>query len=204
LELSFEVLVNLVSNLLDLLLGDGPFSDEFVGVAGWLGRHRADLLVHNWLREGRFVDFVVTVEAEANHVYQNIFLKRLPVLNHELGDSHHGLWVRRIYSEHRHAEGLNDVGRVLEAAVILGVGGKSNLVVGYYVDGAVAAELRKLAQGQRFVRGALAWESRVSVALDVHHPALLALGKQIVEFGAGLAHADCVLGLQMARVVHER
>ncbi len=195
------MLVNLISDFLNLLFCNDTFCNKFVCVACGLCWHRSDLFVHKGLREGRFIDFVVTIKAETNHIDKDIFFKLLPIFDHELGHSYNSFWIWCIYSQNRNSKWFHNISRVLKTTVIIRISRESNLIVRNNVNWSVAAEFRQFAQSECFIRCTLAWESRITVTLDVHYSALVTLAKQIVKFSASLSHPNRVLGLKMAWIV---
>lgn len=151
LELCLEVLVGLVSDVLNLLSCNYTFGDQFVSVACRLSGHRSNLLVHHRLREAWLVHLVVSVEAETNHVDQDVFLVFVPVADHELGTADHGFGVTRVHTEDGHTERLNDISRILETTVVVWVSREAHLVVRDNVHRTIAGELWQLAQSESFV-----------------------------------------------------
>ena len=84
LVLSFKMRIDLVSNLLNLLLGNYSSCNQFFCIAGRLSLHRSYLFVHYGLGKARLVNFIVTVESETDHINQDVFLELLPVSYHQL------------------------------------------------------------------------------------------------------------------------
>jgi hypothetical protein len=167
----------------------------------------SDLLIHLWLREARFIDFIMPVLTIANHINENILPKGLPVRHHEFADSNQalrsGAAISCINANHGNSKALHDVGAVIEASAIDRVGGEPYLVVGDNVDRTSDVKLWQLAQRQRLVGCTLSTESCIAMSLNIQDgPRISTLS--IIDLRFGLAHGYRILGLKMAWVVHHR
>jgi len=140
-EFTLEVLIDLVSDSLNVLLSDDSFSHQLICVANRLSFHIPNNFVHKRLRERRLIDFIMTIESESNHINQDVFLVLLPVSNHQLRAPHDTLWATSVNPQDWHIKWFDDISRVLKRTVIIGVGREANLVVCDDVHAAVASEL---------------------------------------------------------------
>lgn len=80
-----------------LVGADDTFSDELFLVLLRGRGHALDLLVHDWLREARLVDLVVSIVTITDHVKHDIFAVLAPVLDRKPARFNHGDGVRGVY-----------------------------------------------------------------------------------------------------------
>ena len=73
---------------------------------------RADLLVHQRLRERRLVAFVVAEAPVAEHVDDDRLLEFLPVFGRDLCGEHHRFRIIAVHVEDQRLDHLGDVGRI--------------------------------------------------------------------------------------------
>ena len=109
LKLSVEIRVEFLIERFDTCFLDATFSHEFVPVALSERLECSDGLVHLGLGEGGFVDFIVSILAETDHVDENVLAKAAPVAAEELAHLHHLLGLVRVHMHHRYIEGLDDI-----------------------------------------------------------------------------------------------
>jgi len=106
---SLKVSINLVPNLLNFLLGYYTCSYQFFRIASWLGLHRSNLFVHNWLSKTRFINFVMSVKSKSDHVNQDILFEFLPVSNHKFRTSYYRFRITSVYSEYWYTKRFYDI-----------------------------------------------------------------------------------------------
>lgn len=161
-----------------------------------------DLLVHERLREHRFVDLVVSVAAVTDQVDDDVLVEGGAPLGGHVAHVGDGLGVVGVDVENGGVDDPRDVRAVRRRARVARIGGEADLVVAHQVDGAVGRVVGQLGQVHRLEDDALAAEGRVAVDQHRHDP--LALAVAAVELlGARLALDDRVAGLQMGRVGHD-
>ena len=136
-------------------------------------RKGTDLAVHDGLRVGRIIGFIVAVAAVADHVDHDVALEAFAVIEGQLHNAEGGFGIVAIDVEDGCLHHARDIGCVGGGAGMNRQGGEADLIVDDQMEcaaGPVAIELRQV---QRFGDNALACES--GVAMD----------EQRDHFGAG-------------------
>lgn len=193
-----------VPALLGLGLGQDAFFDQLVL------EHSVDvvplpyLLVHEWLREFRRVNFVVPVLALSDEVDDHVLLEGVAVLD---GSLEGVLDLERLLGvdvDDGAVRGAPEVGGLEPVAVVGRVGGEADLVVDHHVDRAARGEVGQVAHLHELLVDALALEGRVAVQ---QHRDVLGAVHQLVGAhtllllrGTSLALAGRVDGVQVRGV----
>lgn len=186
---------------LDLLGGASALGDQLVGVEIQAVLVLADLLVHEWLREHRLVDLVVSVASVSHQIDDTVLVESGTPLSRHLAHVHDGLRIVGVDMENGGVDDTSDIGTVGRGSRETGIGGEADLVVGHHVDGAVGGVVGQIRQMHRLVDDTLAAEGGIAVNQDGHD--LLALLVAAVELlGTGLALNDGIDGFQMRRIGH--
>ncbi len=167
--LGFEPRAPIGLHLVDFAFGDDAFADQLLRIEIERGRMRADLLVHQRLRESRLVAFVVAEAAIAEHVDDDRLLELLPEFGRDLGGEHHRFRIVAIGVEDRRLDHLRHVGRIGRRARIARIGREADLVVDDEMQGAAGAVALQRREAETFRHHALAGEGRVAVDEQRHH-----------------------------------
>ena len=85
------------------------------------------------------VGFIVAAAAVAHEVNNNVFVERLPELESQLSNSHHGLGVIAIHVEDRCLHHAGNVSGIDRGSTVFRAGGESNLVVDDDMHGSAGA-----------------------------------------------------------------
>ena len=205
LELCLKMSENASNQFVDLVTSDDSVFDQFVGVGLCQRFGGSDLLVHVRLSESWLINLIVPMLSKPNHVDQDILVERLPVINSQSAHANQVFWsrlgVHAVDSDHRNAERSDDVRTVLVAASVLRIGCEANLVVRDDMNGASNFELWEVAQSKTFECRTLSGKGSVTVGLNVKYRSCILI-RSVVDLGSGLSHADCILGLQVTRIVY--
>ncbi len=149
--------------LLDFLFGHDAFADEPPRVERAHARVGLDRLVHQGLRVGRLVAFVVPVAAEADQVDDDVLVELLPVVESDLEHAVRGLRIVGVDVEDRDLVDLGHVGRVHGGAPLRGRRRESDLVVDDDVDRPARPVARQLGEIEDLGHHPLPGERRVPV-----------------------------------------
>src|SRR5699024_5396302 len=103
-----------------------------------------DLVVENWLGHGRIVSLIVTAQAVAQQVNEDVLAEATTVLGRQLAYPNNCCWVITVDVEDRAIKALSQVGGVVGRAGRIRGGGEANLVADhtmYSTAGGVATQL---------------------------------------------------------------
>ena len=199
LEFGVEIGDPLVDDSLRLFLADDALGNQLVGIdrAGRLVL--ADGLVHQGLREHRFVALIMPEPPVAEHVEHDVGAEGLAEFDRDPCCMYDGFRIVSIDVEDRRHDHFRNIGRIGRGPRIMRARGETDLVVHDDVDGAaraVAAERRK---GEGLADNALPGEGRVAMKQDPDD--LLALDVvALLLLGADAADDDGIDNLEMRRV----
>ena len=186
--------------------------DQLVGIDLHRRLMRADVAIHDRLREGRLVAFIVAEAAVAEHVDDHRLVELHAEFGGDLGRVDDRLRVVAVDVEDRRLDHLGHVRRIGRRAREARIGGEADLVVDDEVQRAGDAVAAQARQAEDLGDHALAGEGRVAMqqqrqhlgALFERHDLFAGAAEQLVLLGARLAHHDRVDDLQMRRVGRQR
>jgi hypothetical protein len=204
LELGLEPVAPVALHLVDFAGGDDALADELLGIDLERRAMRADLAIHQRLREARLVALVVAEAAIAEHVDDDRLVELLPELRGDLGREHHRFGIVAIDVEDRRLDQLRHIRRIGRGARIARISGEADLVVDDEVDRAAGAIALQSRQAEAFRHHALPGEGRVAMDQQRHHLAALDDVVELVLLGAHLAEHDGIDDLEMRRIGGER
>jgi hypothetical protein len=159
-----------LDDLLRVLRSDHFLRDQPVGVELAGSRVLRDLLVHQRLRDERFVLLVMPELAEAHDVDHHVLVELLAVVERELRDEQNRLRVVAVDVKDRRLDHLRHVRAIDRRACVARVGrGEADLVVDDQVHRAAGAIAAGPRQVQRLHDHALPRERGVAVDEDRQH-----------------------------------
>lgn len=189
--------------LVNVVLGEGLVLDELFGVFLNGGPLVSNALVHQRLGEGRLVGLVVSLLAVADNVDDNILLELGTPVSGKLADEVDGLDIVTVDVENGSVNGLCNVGTVGGRTREAGVGGETDLVVDYNVDGTAGVVRGEGVEAHGLVDDTLAGESGITVQENTHGSLGFLLVVVVVEKSSGLSEHDRVLSFQVGGVGNE-
>lgn len=189
---------------LNVLLGEGAFTEELVDVDIDLGLVVLDALVHEGLGERGLIRLVMSVLSVADEINDDVVLELGAPVSGKLANEGDGLNIIGVDVEDGGVDGLGNIGTVGSRSGEAGIGGETNLVVDNQVDGTTSGEGRKRVESETLVDDTLGGKGSITVKEDRHGGLVVALVVIIVLDSTRLAQDNRVLGLQMGRVGDER
>ena len=204
-ELGLETMAPVAHEFVDFAPRQQAFRDQLVAIDFQRRLMRADLAIHQRLRERRLVAFVVAEAAIAPHVDHDGLLEPHPEFGRDLRGEHDRLGIIAVHVEDRRLDHLRHVGWIRRGTRIARIGGEADLVIDDEVDRAAGAMALEARQAEAFGDDALARECRVAVDQQRHDgAAVVALAAVLVLLGAHLAEYDGVDDLEMRGICGER
>ncbi len=191
-------------HLIDFGLGDDAFLGQLLGIDSQGRRMRADALIHQGLREGGLVAFVVAEAAIAEHVDDHRLVEHLAEFDSDLDDIDNGLGIVAVHMEYRRLDHLRHIRRIGRRARIARIGRKADLVVDDEMHRAASAVALEAREPETFGNDALAGEGRVAVDEQRQHFAALDVIMLLILLGAHLAEHDGIDDLEMRGVGGQR
>jgi len=161
-----------------------------------------DRIIHQRLRERRFVAFIVAEAAIAPHVDHHVALEGGAELGRHLACEGHRLGAVAVHVQDRRLHHLRDIRRIRRGARELRGGGEAHLIVDHEMDAAAGIVTGEAGETEALHHDALARERRVAMDEDGHHP----LARGVVELGllgARLAEHHGVDRFEVARIRRE-
>ena len=138
-ELGLETMAPVAHEFVDFAPRQQAFRDQLVAIDFQRRLMRADLAIHQRLRERRLVAFVVAEAAIAPHVDHDGLLEPHPEFGRDLRGEHDRLGIVAVHVEDRRLDHLRHVGRVRRGTRIARIGGEADLVIDDEVDRAAGA-----------------------------------------------------------------
>ena len=154
----------------DFLGWDAALGDQPLGIERARGGMPGDLLIHERLRLGRVLGFVVATPPVAHQVDHDVLLEAHSVVHGQLGGEDARLRVVAVDVQDGRLHELGDLRAVLGGAGVLhALGREADLVVDDDVNRAAHAEAARLRHLQRLHHHALAGEGRIAMHDERHH-----------------------------------
>ena len=203
LELGFEHVPEAGADLLCLGLLDHAFFGEPLGIDRDDARLLPDPLVHERLREGRLVAFIVAMPPVADHVDHDGLVELLAEFGRHTRAVNDGFRIVAIHVENRRLDHTGNVGRVGRRARETRRRREADLVVDDEVKRAAGAVPLQAGQAEALRYHALAREGRVTVQEKRQNlgPALVVA---LVLLRAHFAKHDGIDDLKVRRVRRQR
>ncbi len=198
-----------VRHFAEHLCGDDTLADQVFRVKMARSGVCFDPGVHQRLCVAGFVTLVVPQPAKSDQVEDDVFVKRVAIIECDLDHAVGGLGVVTVDVKDRRLRDLRSVGRIDRAAAQLGRGGEPDLIIDDDMDGPACSVARKTRQLQRFHHDPLTGKCRVAVEQDRHHKVVslfagpLVAVSHVVLKSAGHALDHRIDEFQMARVTSE-
>ena len=196
-EFRIETLADGIDHGVDVVLGHHAFFDQLLGINLQRCRMVLDRLVHQGLREGRFVRFVVPEPAITEHVDHDVLVEELPELGGDACAMHHRFGIIAVGMEDRRLHHQGYVGRVGRRTRIGGRCGEADLIVDDEMDRAAGTETLGARHGEALGYDALAGEGRIAVNEKRNDGGARDLVAILILLGARLAEHHRVCRFQM-------
>ena len=160
------------------------FGNQTLGIEFKRRLVRADDFIHQRLREGRLVAFIVTEAAIAEHINHNGLMEPLTEFRGDFRRKHHRFRIIAVAMENRRLDHLRHIGRIGRGARIARIGGEADLVIDDEVDRAAGAMAFQARQTQTFRHYALTRKGGIAMDQQRHDGGAFALVLMLVLLGA--------------------
>ena len=145
------------------------FGDQLLGIKLPCRALRPDLAIHDRLRERRFVAFVVTKAAVAEHVDDHWLVEHHAELDRDLGRIDDSFRIVSVDVENRCLDHLRHIGRIGRRAGKTRIGRETDLVIDDEMERAGHAMAAQSRKPQHFGHHTLAGERRIAVEQQRQH-----------------------------------
>mmetsp|Transcript_838 Transcript_838/g.1138 ORF Transcript_838/g.1138 Transcript_838/m.1138 type:complete len:1008 (-) Transcript_838:79-3102(-) len=166
LEVLIEDLSDGLVDLGDLFLSSNTGRNKLLNVAGMGRLVLLDGLVHKGLSKHRLINLIVTVLAVADDIDDDIRVPLGAPLGSKIGDANNTFNIITVDVEDRAVQGLGNVRAVGAAAAILGVSGKSDLVVDNDMNGTANRVVRKSTHSKGLIDNTLSRKGTITMEKD--------------------------------------
>ena len=138
------------------------------------------------LGKARFVPFVVTIAPVADEVDEKVAFEMVAIGHRHARHPDAGDRIVGIDMDNRNLEAFGQVAGIERAARVVGIGGKTDLIVGNNMNGAAGAVAFQAGKIERFGHNALARKGGVAMNLNGQRQELiLARRPWLIDKGAG-------------------
>ena len=130
----FKLFLESLDQSIGFILSQFAGFHQPIGIDLANARTLANLLVHQGLREGWLVAFVVSVTTVTDHVNHNVHLKCLAELQSQFGHISHSLWIFAIHVKNRDFDHLGHVRAITRRTTVDRERGETDLVIHHHMN----------------------------------------------------------------------